>query len=230
MKDILIGERYVGKLGKSLENQGFLPIPVPDNPYLDSRLACHVDLSVIKLEENRLILAKYLEESQLVNYLTKKGYKVIISDKKQDSVYPGDTNLCACIAGRHMIHNYKNTDPAILANSNYNKINIKQSYSKCSICVVADDAIITADSAVAAAAAEKGIDVLRIAPGGIILDGFNEGFIGGASFSTKDIIYFTGMIDRINLTEIEQFISKPGKTTVYLTNDQIFDIGGAIVL
>ena len=42
----LLGERYRDRLEKSLTEHGFEPIFLPDNPYLDKRLASHADLSV----------------------------------------------------------------------------------------------------------------------------------------------------------------------------------------
>ena len=44
----------------------------------------------------------------------------------------------------------------------YEIINVKQGYAKCSICVVSDNAIITADKGIAKAAIQNRIDVLEI--------------------------------------------------------------------
>ena len=60
-------------------------------------------------------------------------------------------------------------------------INVRQGYTKCSICVVAENAIITADTGIYKAARENGIDALLISAGHIELPGMNYGFIGGAS-------------------------------------------------
>jgi hypothetical protein len=96
---------------------------------------------------------------------------------------------------------------------------------------VDDNALITSDNAIANAAEKLGISVLKISPGGIELEGFDYGFIGGASITLNDAVAFTGAIsndcDRIR---IEEFIAGRGKSTIYLTGCQAFDIGGAVVI
>lgn len=69
---------------------------------------------------------------------------------------------------------------------------VRQGYAHCSVCTVTERAIITSDDGIARRAGICGIDVLKISPGGIKLDGYDSGFIGGASARVGDALCFFG--------------------------------------
>ncbi len=230
MKTLLIGERYREKLGFSLISNEFEVFWLPENYEIDQRLASHADLSAFRFEK-KLILANYLKNScELVKLLTSRGYEVIISDQIQNPVYPGDVNLCAATLGSKLIHNNKYTDPKILS-LGVEVINVKQGYSRCTALILDENCAITADKGIAEAISEIGVEVLQIAEGGIELDGFSNGFIGGASFKAEDTIYFTGVLENHPSGKIiKNFIIKHGYKICCLTNEHLFDIGGAIYI
>lgn len=231
MSKILIGEKYLSRLDKPLKAAGFTPIPVPDNPYVDKRLSGHVDLSVCKVNEKTLIVSQYLlEYAYFVNELT-NVVKLIAAHNKQMPNYPHDANLCSCICGDHLIHHSKCIDPEIVKYARKHLIDVRQGYSNCMVCAVSNNAIITSDRGIADAAGKAGIGVLQISPGHIELEGFNTGFIGGASFSHEGSVYFTGTLtEHPDRDKISRFIAAHGSSAIYLTAAPIFDIGGAVVL
>ena len=110
------------------------------------------------------------------------------------------------------------------------QISSRQGYSRCSVCVVNDNAIITADEGICRSAEARGVDVLKIRPGYIDLPGFDYGFIGGASFKISDTkLAFTGRLDRHPDAErIIEFVSLHNVDIVYITDKPAFDIGGVI--
>lgn len=227
---LIIGKRYRPKLEKSLENQGISAVWLPDNPDIDPRLAGHADLSVFMPSAGTLVVAKGIYP-HIVNYLTNRGYSVITSHE-QGKVYPTDAGLCVCATGRYTIYNPKTVDAAAAPLITGVPIRVSQGYAKCSVCVVADDAIITADSAIASRAADAGMDVCKIQPGHIFLEGFDYGFIGGASFLIDEKhLAFTGTLGQHPDKEhIFAFLAKHGVRPLFLTNEPIFDIGGAVAL
>ncbi|MGN1002627.1 MAG: DUF6873 family GME fold protein [Oscillospiraceae bacterium] len=231
MSRILIGERALPRLKRGLEAAGFHPIPVPDNPYVDARLAFHTDLSVFRAAEKTLIIARHLaENANFVNELT-NDYIVIPCHRKQAKEYPQDANLCVCTVGDTILHNRQHTDPVILENTTKQFVHVKQGYANCMVCVVDDSGIITADPGIAAAAESIGIEVLPIRPGFIRLEGFDTGFIGGASFGHRGTVYFTGTLDEHpDRDRIFNFIAARGKSVVCLSHEAAFDVGGAVVL
>ena len=111
-------------------------------------------------------------------------------------------------------------------------IKCKQGYTRCSVCVVDNNSIITADSVIAEKCRKVGIDVLEIVPGYIELAGFEYGFIGGASIRLSDkFIAFTGILTaHPQYMEITDFIKSKGLNIIYLTDQPAFDIGSAYII
>lgn len=226
---LAIGERYRNSLEKELRELNARILWLPDNPDVDKRLAGHADLSVFS--ESNIIIAENSAYNCIVNSLTCNAV-IIESSRKQGPVYPADAALCACSTGKYILYNPKTVDPLIPEHTNLIQIPVNQGYTNCSVCVVSSDAIITADDVIASRADLVGMDVLKIQPGHIKLDGFDYGFIGGASFLLDtNRMAFTGILsDHPDETRILGFLEKHGLEPVYLTKTPIFDIGGAIRL
>lgn len=228
MKTLVVGEIYRKKLEKPLISNGLDVFWLPNNSKIDKRLSGHADLSVFNYK-NTVIIADYLREDILVKKLTNMGYNVIVSDIQQADKYPGDINLCAAVVGDKLLHCIKYTDPAITA-LGLKCCNINQGYTRCCSLII-KNSIITSDKGMARAAAENGIEHLLIDEAGIILEGFDNGFIGGASFVSDGTVYFTGDILKHNSGQsIMDFIVDKQYSVCCLTNEQLFDIGGAVVL
>ena len=225
---LLIGERYRPKLAQSLAGQGIDVFWLPDNPALDPRLAGHGDLSVFVCKK-RAIVAESLYSPDIVNLLTNRGYETVRSGR-QGPAYPKDAGLCVCRTGRYTIYDPKTADPAVLDIADGVLVAVAQGYTKCAALIVDDHSIVTADPGVSRVAKTAGMDVLDIAPGHIALEGYEYGFIGGASFIIDDdTVAFTGTLDEHpDRDRILVFLAERGKRPVFLTADPIFDIGGAI--
>ncbi len=225
---VLIGERYWPKLAQSLAAQGIDAIWLPDNAALDKRLSSHADLSVFVCGNNAVV-ARALVASNFVKYLTNRGY-IVAPSAEQGADYPRDAGLCVCWTGRYTIYNEATADPAVLDIICGVPVHVSQGYTKCAALVVDDHSIVTADAGVSRAAKSAGMDVLEITPGHIALDGFEYGFIGGASFIISDnTVAFTGTLDgHPDKDRILDFLAQHGKKPVFLTDEAIFDIGGAI--
>jgi len=236
VKTLIIGEKYRGTLNDPLEKKGINVLYAPDNPHVDPRLCGHADLSVVHLGGNKIALAKYLNGSAFAENLEKMGFEVCFSDNKQSSEYPYDAGLNMCMCGNKLIFNPKSADLRIveyLTNTKgLTKIQVKQGYSKCSACVVKENVIISSDRGIHEKAVANGLESLNISPGYIALDGFEYGFIGGASFKIdKDTLAFTGALDaHPDKNKILEFLSLHNINAVYITENEAFDIGSAIQL
>ena len=111
--------------------------------------------------------------------------------------YPHDVPFNAACTGRYFIHNTEFTDPDLLAaakQAGMTIINVKQGYAKCSTVIVDEDSIITYDNGIADACEQAGMNVLKIQPGHVVLEGYNTGFIGGTSGRVGDVVVFCGDI------------------------------------
>lgn len=225
---LIIGERYRDKLQNGLRACKQSVFWLPDNPDMDPRLAGHADLSVCKVDDHTLAAGGGVHP-YLVNILTNRGYTVIKSSR-QGKMYPQDAGLCVCRAGQYVIYNPKTVDPVVLPLLGGKRIEVSQGYTKCSVCTVSNEAIITADRVIADKAEFAGLDVLRIEPGHIVLDGFDYGFIGGAACKLdQNTLAFTGTLENHpNGEQIMRFLQKYAIRPVFLTGEPIFDIGGAI--
>lgn len=109
---------------------------------------------------------------------------------------------------------------------------LRNCYSRCSVCVINENAIITDDISVFTAAQNFLSDVLFISKGSIRLDGYDYGFIGGCCGKIdKNKIAFNGRIDsHKDYKLIIDFITKHGVDCIELNNNVLTDIGGILPL
>ena len=231
---ILIGEKYADILVKQLTSLGILPIFVPDNPCVDKRLSGHADLSVFYPGGEWILLAPFLKGSKFAQQLEEMGFITVFADIVQQEKYPFDAQLNAFLVGKRLIYNKKVTAKGIVEKLTSDRgvrlLSGRQGYAGCSVCAVDDNSVITSDGGIAELCNADGMDVLKICPGGFVLDGFESGFIGGSTFKlSSDKLVFTGKInEQPDKEKIFSFLSAHKVEAVFLTDLPAFDIGGAI--
>lgn len=228
VKHIIIGKKYRNVLENALLEHNLSPIWLDDDPFVDERLSGHADLSAVQLD-NTLICAEYLKDCECINKVSEHGFNVqFTNDPKRN--YPDDAGLNFCVIGKRLVYNPKT---AISINTyGYQCIPVRQGYTKCSVCVVDENSIITSDKMIASALTGEGMNALYINEPFVVLEGFKYGFIGGASFKiSKNELAFTGVIKNEAIRkQIEYFLTDRNIEPVYLTDNEIFDIGSAIPL
>lgn len=228
VRHIIIGEKYRNLLGKPLIEHNLVPIWLKANPYVDKRLSGHTDLAAVQIGK-RVILSEHSKPCQQIDNVVNVVY---VPDPVKPE-YPHDSGLNFCIVGDKLFYNPKTANRELVEKSGCTKlISVKQGYTKCSICVVDENAIITSDKMIAAAAQNIGMDVLYLEKPFVALEGFEYGFIGGAAFKiSEQELAFTGVIENTIIKEqIERFLNKRNIKAIYLTDKPIFDIGSAIPL
>ena len=233
---VLLGEKYSNILAKSLVNADVFPIFIPDNPYIDCRLSGHCDLSVVHGGGETLFLAPYLRGSALEHQMSELGADIRFPDITQSEEYPNDAQMNVAIVGNTLLSNEKVSSTHIV---NYltmckglKNTGSRQGYLRCSVCIVDEQSIITADKGVAHAATSAGLSVLQISSGYIELQDFKYGFIGGASFKLSDnILAFTGHLEfHPDKERIFSFLKDRNIEPIYLSKQPAFDVGGAAPL
>lgn len=231
---VIIGERYGALLKNPLARLGIDVLLMPDNPCVDIRLSGHADLSVLHAGGEKVFLAPYLKDSSLRRTLEDMGADISIPPIQQGRVYPEDAQMNVCVIADALIYAEKVTSKNIVEYLTTcgikRKISSRQGYAKCSVCVVDEHALMTADPSIAKAAELNGLEALFIEPGYVNLSGFDYGFIGGATFKiAKNKLAFTGHLDsHPNKTEIFDFLSAREIEPVFLTDEPLFDIGSGI--
>ena len=149
--------------------------------------------------------------------------------------YPDDVRLNCAVIGNKIICNTKTIAHEVLEYAyeiGLTVINVNQGYSRCSICVVNENAIITDDISIFTAAQNFLDDVQFISKNSIRLDGYNYGFIGGCCGKIdKDKIAFNGSIEsHDDYKLILDFLNRNKVECIELHNDRLTDIGGILPL
>lgn len=147
--------------------------------------------------------------------------------------YPDDVSFNAACTGKYFIHNLKYTDPYLLEEakkSGMTLIHIRQGYSKCSIVIVDETSIITYDEGIVKACKPyPDLKVLKISPGFVRLDGFDTGFIGGASGRIGDEVIFNGDLSlHPDFVRIKDFIESRGLRCRWFSEYPLTDIGSIL--
>lgn len=241
VKAVAVGEPYIPLVYDALCMFGIDVTPIPICNCVDVRVSGHADISTHHLGGSNLIVSAdtYSETYNNLEKMSSKfglgKWSIIRSSAAYDPNYPGDVHLNALRIGKFLFCNTNHTDVRLLEYCRENAVEIvhvNQGYSRCSVCVVSKSAAITADTGLAEAMEQKGIDVLKIRRGFIDLPGFDYGFIGGASGKiSRDKLCFTGSLnDHPDKTIIENFIRSHGVEPVVLTSRSCIDIGSIIPL
>ena len=228
---VILGEKYAARFHMALADIGVTPIYLPDNPCVSPGLSGHADLSVFHCGGSEVLIAPYLAGSDFAESFEGLGCKVTAVEVQQGSAYPKDCVLNACVVGKWLLCNPDITALEVLSRfENESVIGFKQGYARCTVCVVDENSIITADPGIAAAAEGRGLDVLKIQPGFFELPGYSYGFIGGSCFKlSRTELAFTGTIDRHpDRGAIIGFLRNHGVEPMYLTDEPAVDIGGMI--
>ena len=215
---------------KRLTELGFEPIIMPAYQRLQSGVSSHPDMLVFFDGNKFFCTREYYNEAKFVfSRIEALGYSPVLCDEIPLEDYPNDVIFNALMLG-DIVFGLEGSLSLTLKQSlaSYGKkiVNVKQGYTKCSICVVSDNAIITADKPIADTCLKIGMDVLLISEGHISLPPYSFGFIGGTSGLYKNDLYFCGSLEaHPDAEKIKEFCKKHGKTAFSLTNGELQDVG-----
>lgn len=201
-------------------------IKLPPHPALAIPVASHPDMLIWSFERKIVTYESYAElaKKELCE-ICSLGYELVTEEARPDATYPHDILLNCAIVGKHAIANSKYTSEHV-KNSSLELLHTNQGYTKCATVVVNDKAIITSDPSVFNAAMQASIDVLKISEGHVRLDGYDTGFIGGATGVTDNEVLFTGALSsHPDAESIKEFCARHGKRAVSLSTAPLYDYG-----
>ena len=191
----------------------------------------HPDMCVCPLGGNLLVL-----EPTVYNYyydlLKNYGFNLIKGESILSKEYPYDIAYNCVIINGILFHKLSHTDKKIIEYAdkfNIKKVNVKQGYTKCSIAIVTENALITDDIGIYNSIGNL-LDVLLIEKGQIELKGYNYGFIGGASGKINyDALAFYGNLKAFNYNDkIISFCKNHGVYCYSLSNQPLYDYGSLL--
>ncbi len=217
---------------KRLDSLGFEVLLLPPFSLLAEPVASHPDMLLFPFGDKIICHSKYYTEAKSEIDRIAVSKELILSDEAVSSSYPDDVLFNAAVLGdSYLLCNKKSVSSKILDIALENKlsvVHVNQGYTKCSTCIVSDNAVVTSDKTISKASEELGIDTLLVENKSISLPGYDCGLIGGCSGLceyTNEIFFCGDLGTHPNGDEIISFCKHHGKTPVMLTQERLFDIG-----
>ena len=214
-----------------LNKIGIETLQVKKSSELDNEISSHTDLLFSYCGEKRAVTAP--NQTILSNKLKELGCRVEVAEFEPFSPYPNDILLNSAIINNNIICKANATSKHLLNFAEQNNMNIfdsKQGYSKCSICVVNENAIITEDNGIVRLLKNSQINVLKIEGGFINLSENHTGFLGGASGKIgKDKLFFNGNLkEHPSYDAIINFLNLYNVKPIFDESYKLTDIGSII--
>ena len=228
MNTFVMSDKYpcfvkeVEKLGHTVISSDMVDIfPIPEQK--------HADMQILPINNDIFILN---ECTVLAEKLSKE--RLIFCNKKAGNKYPDNILLNFLYLNNTLYGKLSAIDENLLdycKENNIKTVNINQGYARCSTLVLNKNAIITSDLSIEKALKKDGIEVLLISSGNIVLDGYNYGFIGGASGKIDDdtVAFFGNIETHPNFDTIKNFCIKHNiLIKIFCKNMPLTDIGGIV--
>lgn len=206
---VYLSENTDLRLIRYLKSVGYEVNKILETPSLGPGVGAHADLHMCRIGRSLV----FADESDFIPH------------------YPENAAFCAVCLDKYIIHRMDITSPKILQETdNLVHINVRQGYTKCSCVVIDGNSIITSDDGIyKVLSGYSDINVLKISGGGVLLPGFNTGFIGGASGRVGNEIIFNGDLEQHpDFEKIRDFILSRGLGLKYFTEYELTDIGSII--
>ena len=197
---------------------------------LPPEVSRHQDMLLCHSGADRLFLDPSADKTPFEN----EGFSVLTGDKIGGS-YPLDVKLNVAVSKDFFIYNPRSADPFLineLEKSGRLPIKTNQGYTKCSVCFVTENALITEDPSIYGALKNTDIHTLLISKGDVYLSDTHYGFFGGATGKLdKSTLAVTGALSYHSDGEkIREFCNNHGVDILELTEGRITDIGGILPL
>lgn len=215
----------------ALERLGIQTLCPSPCPNLAEPLREHADMLCFPAEKGRIFLEP--GQKQLFEGLKLRGMVPRYIEKSLAAKYPADAALNGALVGKHFFANPASLSAAILESvlqEGHRLTAVKQGYTKCSLAVVDEGAVITEDAGIARAALAQGIAVLKLEPGQVKLKGYPYGFIGGCcgKIGPWELAFAGSLSAHPQGKEIERFCRDRGVIPLELINGRLQDIGGIL--
>ena len=196
----------------------------------DKAISTHPDLQIHFVTSNIAICAPEVSEYYrgiLPDTITIKRGKSFIG-----RTYPSNCAYNVARVGNTVICNMRYTDEIILdyyKDAGYEIINVNQGYTKCNICPLSDSIFITEDKGIYNTTRHHGeITPYLITEGSVQLEGFEYGFIGGASGMCENKLFLCGRVTECIHETILNITEGTNIEIIELSDDRARDFGSII--
>ncbi len=201
---------------------------LPPDRTIAPPVSSHPDMIISQIGETFIIPQSYYEAYP---YITEQisdcsGLSLTRSCAPRSAGYPLDVSLNAAVGDDLVICRKDTCAPEILSAAGslgYRIVNVKQGYAGCS-CIVTPAGVITSDKGIFSAMCGNSVYVPN---NGILLPGYDIGFIGGCGGFCDGVLYFFGDIMSAAAGEtVTEFARHHGYEVVPLSPDPLTDYGG----
>lgn len=215
-----------------LREKGHHLIEIGRTPFVYDAIAAHPDIYLCKLKESIVISREQFPLIQPALGALQGQPAVHLGASSLGYNYPENIKYNGVQMGKYFIHHTRHTDPVLLQaakEEGLEILHVKQGYSKCNLAVVDEESAITSDAGMAKVLQAKGLQVLLISPGHIILSGFPYGFLGGAcGRAGQELIFHGDLSCHPDFKTIQDFVESRHITLKYFTQFPLTDIGSVI--
>lgn len=209
----------LGHTGISSDTVDIFPIPEQK----------HADMQILPINSDIFLIN---ECTVLAEKLPKE--RLLFCNKKAGNKYPEDILLNFLYLNNTLYGKLSAIDKNLLdycKENNIKTVNINQGYARCSTLVLNEKALITSDLSIEKALKKDGVEVLLISSGNIILDGYDYGFIGGASgkIDENTVVFLGNITNHPDYRRIENFCENHNISIKIICKDMpLTDIGGIV--
>ena len=192
---LIIGDARLPE--KAIENLSaygtFVPFATRDITY--EAVSGHPDLFFCQ-HEQQIVVASNMPESYLAT-LQSHNISFVQGKLRVGKIYPETSRYNAVVTDEFLIHNTRHTDT--LLKEIFSKkefIPVNQGYTRCNLLVLNNSLFITSDKGIFNQLQKRYLDVHYFSPGGILLPGFEHGFLGGCLGIFANMVFVLGRLSR----------------------------------
>ncbi|MGN0178347.1 MAG: DUF6873 family GME fold protein [Monoglobaceae bacterium] len=194
----------------------------------DEAIRAHPDIQIHFVNENTAVAAPEVYDYYvqiLPRYISLiKGFSPI------GFTYPKNCAYNIARVGSNIICNIKYAEPKIIElykSMGCRIINVRQGYAKCSICPISETTFITEDPGIYKTVSPLSEITVKLIPcGSVRLNGYDCGFIGGASGLCGDTAVFCG--NAFKNPCLKKIAEEAKLKTYMLSNDDLYDYGSIL--
>ena len=190
----------------------------------------HPDVFICNSPEGQLIHASNIPDN-LLKKLNSSDLNLMRGKLDIGPKYPQSAHYNAVITEKHLIHNLDYTDPQIISKHLTKKhIHVNQAYTRCNVLPLNNESFVTSDHGIHKVLQENKLNSMYVPPKGILLPGFDYGFIGGTAGVFNNTVYLIGRLKFYPAgNKLKSFLRDMNYDIIELYDGPLFD-GGSIVI
>jgi len=227
---VIIDRNANNEIIENLEKLNIMYYKSASLDFLYAPVNTHPDMQIHFTDNNTAIVCPSLY--QYFKNILPDRITLIKGAKDPDGSYPGDCLYNVATIGNKLIGNLSYVDDVIkeyYKNKSFEFINVRQGYTKCNLCIVDSNSVITEDQGLYDTLKKHGINVFKLPAGNVGMKNFEYGFIGGASgFIEEGVLAFCGNLPDETFSEMKMFIKSRGVDIIQLSETRLSDFGSIL--